>query len=344
MPTGFNIRDFNKVYRELRYENEGAIRLSQTEHNAYLNRLTLEVTHYDAYRSYNFKSNPETTHWGYLTSFKGSSVVNNQAIKFVKERVYENINQGIWQYHQATENIRLDKSFVESAASSILQSDLLEETQQTVVKFYLKLINNLPAQIEEDLQWILSFTYGGEVPSEPGNQNYTGFPIASPFPDVWKFKSDVPVSFLFRLESWYLVNPAVYIVSSPTDTSDETEGEDEYPSPLPGDGSGSGVGFPTPSSIPAGADPRDYSDPEGEEGSGNQVTWNATMTGTADFGDSRSPGPLTETFPFQYSINGDPFTVNASDTFTRQKNGINFYNFFLLKYRIVQTVGTFLVV
>lgn len=295
MATGLLVRDFTKVYRELRYENEGSIRLSEIEHNAYLNRLTLEVTHVDAYRSVNFKTNPDNTHWGFLTSFKGTAVTQNLPVKFAKQRVFEHINQGIWNYHESTENIRLTKSFGESVASSILQSDLLEEAQQTVVDFYLNLIGNLPNQIEEDLQWILSFTYRGEPPATPGNQAYTGFPVCSPFPDLFKFKSDIPVSFLFRLESWYLVNPAVYITSNPTDTSDETEGEDEYPEPENGSGDGSGAGFPTPNQPPADSDPRDFGDSEfGTIGTWSVVLRYSDPGGNADCNDV----PLrTETLP-----------------------------------------------
>lgn len=264
MTNSLIVRDFTKVYRELRFQNEGSFRLSEIEHNAYLNRLTLEVTHYDAYRSVSYKTNPDNTHWGYCTTFKGSSVSQNIPVKFAKQRVFECINQGIWAYHQETENVRLTKSFTESTANSILQSDLLSETQKTIVDFYLDLIGNLPDQIDEDLQWILSFTYRPDPPPQSGNKSYTAFPLASPFPDIFKFKGDVPLSFLFRLESWYLVNPAVYIVANPTDTGDATEDEEEYPEPVgptgeggnvPGSGS---VPFPTPDLPQEGNDPRDY--------------------------------------------------------------------------------------
>lgn len=277
MATGLGIRDFTKKYREVRYSNQGSIRLSEIEHNAYLNRLTLEITHFDAYRSVSYKTLPDNTHWGYATFFKGSSVTNNVAVKFSKQRIFEHINQGIWHHHSAQENLRLQKSFAESAANSILQSELLEDAQSKAVDFYLQLISNLPDQIEEDLRWILSFTYRGEGEETPSNEDYTAFPVASPFPDVVKFLSDVPCSFLFRLESWYLVNPAIYITSNPTDSEDATDDEGEYPSPDPGDGSGAGENFP-PSSAPSpNSDPRDY---EGglEEGTG---TWTFTIS----FGD-----------------------------------------------------------
>lgn len=277
MPTGLQIRDFFKQTRAVQYTDQGSFRLSEVEHNAYLNRLTVEITHYDANRSINFKSLPESTHWGYLTSFKGSSVIDNMAVKFVRQRVYEHINTGLWNYHTAEENVRLTKAFSESAANSILQSELLEGAQTKIVDFYLSLIGNLPEQIESDLQWILSFTYRPDEPQGETNQDYTAFPIASPFPDVWKFKGDIPCSFKFLLESWYLVNPAVYIVSNPTDTSDETENEDEYPTPEAGDGDGQGEEFPPSSSPPSGSDPRDFE--EGlEEGTG---TWTFTIS----FGD-----------------------------------------------------------
>ena len=260
--TGLLIRDFEKRYREVRYETEGSIRLSEIEHNAYLNRLTLEVTHFNAYRAISFKTNPDSTHWGYLTSFKGTAVSENIPIKFARQRVFERINQGIWNYHQATEYVRLTKAFAESGANSILQSELLEGVQTKAVDFYLRLIANLPEQIEEDLQWILSFTYRPDPPDSTENQDYTAFPLASPFPDVWKFKADVPVSFIFRLESWYLVNPAVYILSNPSDTSDETEDEDEYPSPTPTPEGSPNNQFPPSSEPDPNSDPRDFTDEE----------------------------------------------------------------------------------
>lgn len=273
LATGLTIRDFFKEYREVRYSDSGSLRLTEVEHNAYVNRLTMEITHYDAPRAINNKTLPENTHWGYLTAFKGSSVVSNTAVKFVKQRMFECINQGIWEYHQNTENIGLSKAFAEQNATAVLSGGILEGGQEKIVDFYLKLISNLPEQIDQDLQWILSFFYRPDEPTELGNQEYTAFPIASPFPDVFKFKTDIPCSFLFRLESWYLVNPAVYIVANPTDSSDATEGEDEYPTPEPGDGDGDGGEFP-PSDLPDGeSDPRDY-DPSNF---GEQGVWNVSI-------------------------------------------------------------------
>lgn len=268
MATGSEIRDFTKKYREVRYSNQGSIRLSEIEHNAYLNRLTIEITHFDAYRSINFKTLPDNTHWGYATFFKGSSVTNNVAVKFSKQRVFEHINQGIWHHHSAQENLRLQKSFAESAANSILQSELLEDAQSKAVDFYLQLISSLPDQIEEDLRWILSFTYRGEGEETPSNADYTAFPVASPFPDVVKFLSDIPCSFLFRLESWYLVNPAIYITSNPTDSEDATDDEGEYPSPESGDGSGEGAEFPPSGAPDSRSDSRDFAEDVGQPGTG----------------------------------------------------------------------------
>lgn len=273
MATGLTIRDFFKEYREATYSNQGSILLSEIEKNAYRAALTIEIVAYDAPRAINNKTLPENTHWGYATHFRGSTVTLNQPIKFVKFRAFDIINDGIWQYHQHTENVRLTKAFSESAANSILQSELLSETQTKIVDFYLQLISNLPEQIEEDLQWILSFTYRPEEPESNGLQDYTGFPIASPFPDIVKFKTDIPASFKFRLETWYLVNPAVYIVANPTDTGDETEGEDEYPQPDPGDGDGDGAEFPPASAPDPNADPRD-GDPSAANGSG---VWNVPI-------------------------------------------------------------------
>lgn len=275
MPTGLLVRDFVKEYRELRYESQGSIRLSEIEHNAYLNRLTVEITHYDAYRSENYKTLPENTHWGYLTAFKGSSVMNNTPVKFVKQRVFEHINDAIWNYHQATENLDILSSFDLSVATTIIAQLKDESTPIPGFEKFLELNESLEDNTLPFFQWLVGIAdpEGTEFPED--NRNYRAFPVASPYPDVWKFKSDIPVSFLFRLESWYLVPPSVYILDNPTDTSDETEDESEYPEPSPGPGAGGAGSFP-PSSAPGeGSDPRDFGDDEGLPGTG---VWTFTIS------------------------------------------------------------------
>jgi hypothetical protein len=89
-------------------------------------------------------------------------------------------------------------------------------------------------------------------------ESYTAFPIASPFPDIAKFKADIPCSFLWRLEAWYLADPAFYEENAPTDSSDATDGESEYPDPDQGDGDGDGDEFPDSDAPGAGRDPRDF--------------------------------------------------------------------------------------
>ena len=274
MPTGLLIRDFEKVYREVRYSNQGSIRLSEIEHNAYLNRLTLEITHYDAYRSISYKTLPDNTHWGYLTSFKGSSVTNNLAIKFSKQRVFEHINQGIWDYHQATENLNISNAATQSGVNSLISGGVLGEATDALVRIFVEAKDALGESFSNAAAWLVGYEALGDNDQGEPDSTYTAFPIASPYPDVFKFLSDIPCSFLFRLESWYLVNPTVYITSNPTDTSDETEDENEYPSPDPGDGSGQGAEFP-PSSAPAsGSDPRDFEEDVGQPGTG---VWTFTI-------------------------------------------------------------------
>lgn len=258
----------------MRYSDSGSLRLTEVEHNAYLNRLTVEVTHYDAPRAQNVKTLPENTHWGYLTALKGSSVASNIAIKFVKQRAYECINQGIWDYHQSTENINILSSF-DLEIAQIVVAKLLDEGvpipgfEKFLVLNEAAEDNNLPV-----LEWLVGIEDSGSSDFPEEVDPYTAYPLASPFPDVFKFKSDIPCSFLLRLESWYLVNPAVYIVANPTDSSDATEGEDEYPTPEPGDGDGDGGEFP-PSDLPDGeSDPRDY-DPSNF---GEQGVWNVQLT------------------------------------------------------------------
>lgn len=275
MPTGLSIRDFTKVYRELRYSNQGSIRLSEIEHNAYLNRLTVEITHYDAYRSINYKTLPDNTHWGYLTSFKGSSVTNNLAVKFAKQRVFEHINQGIWEYHQSTENLNLSNATTQSGVNALISGGVLGEATDALVRLFLEAKDAVGESFSNAAAWLVGYEQLGENdPSEP-DYSYTAFPIASPYPDVFKFLADVPCSFLFRLESWYLVNPVVYAVSNPTDTSDETEDESEYPTPDAGDGSGEGANFPPSSAPGSGSDPRDFEEDVGLPGTG---VWTFTIS------------------------------------------------------------------
>lgn len=275
MPTGLTIRDFSKVYRELQYSEQGSIRLSEIEHNAYLNRLTIEITHYDASRSVNYKTLPDNTHWGYLTSFKGSSVINSLAVKFVKQRVFEHINHGIWHYHQATESTVINKGLLENTANAILQTGLLGDATSFLVRQLLEATEFVEGEINEATRWLIGYEYFTGSPPELADNSYTAFPIASPYPDVWKFKSDIPCSFKFRLESWYLVNPVVYVTANPTDTSDETEDESEYPTPDPGNGDGGGQEFPASSAPDPSSDPRDFAEDVGEPGSG---VWTFTIS------------------------------------------------------------------
>ena len=245
----------------MRYSNSGAIDFTEIEKNAYRLSLTLEITHVDAPRYSNLKSLPETTHYGYATLFRGSTVTELLPIKFVKYRVFDIINNGIWAYHQSTEDVATS----DSALVLALKYYLTEALPELATGFAPGIIAREVLQSGplgelgfEILTRILEAAggLGEELPS--GDSEYRAFPIASPFPDIVKFKADIPCSFLFRLESWYLVNPVVYIVDNPTDSGDETEGENEYPEPEQGDGEGDGSEFPPSSPIPVTRDPRDF--------------------------------------------------------------------------------------
>lgn len=341
MPTGLNIRDFTKVYRELRYANEGAIRLSEVEHNAYLNRLTIEITHYDAYRSVNYKSNPETTHWGYCTAFKGSSVISNQPIKFVKQRVFEGINQGIWNYHEATESVKLSVAATESGVNSLIAGGVLGGATGALISLFVEAVEGLENVAGPALAWLVGSEQAGENEGGGSGNSYTAYPITSPFPDVFKFKSDVPVSFLFRLESWYLVNPSVYAVSNPTDTSDETEGEDEYPEPEAGDGNGDSQDFPESSPNDPENDPRDGGQkPEPPIDPSANYVWSGTFSGVL-LGGSGSAENYTASVTFTTTGNQFPFTAKAGASALIVRNGETFYNGLEVYDRFEQLIGTF---
>lgn len=285
MSTGSLIRNFSKDDRELRYANSGSIRLTDVEHNAYRLSLTLEITNIDAPRYGNKKTLPDNTHYGYLTYFKGTTVTDSKAVKFPKFRVFDIINQGIWNYHQSTETTQLlagttqstaeaSTNFIQDKVSGWLDT-ILGSSFCSVVQF----LDNVPDSwdTQADYSWLLNVA-GCEDSSEGKlalASDYRGFPVASPFPTVVKFKSDVPASFLWRLEAWYLANPGTYIENSPTDSDDQTDDEDEYPDPEQGDGDGAGDEFPASSYPDPGSDERDYkgSGAEYPEGTTMDITW-----------------------------------------------------------------------
>lgn len=266
MPTGALIRDFFKEYRELRFTTSGSFELSEIEHNAYLQRLTVQIDEIDSQRYLNRKTLPDHSHYGYLTMFKGTAVIERVPVEFPKQRVFERINQGVWNYHQSTEDRLIEGAEKTSLIRKIFPAGFAEDVLDPAFDW---LDNQFIWTIDLTLaRWFVDFGSGDfdGIGAGDGGESanlYRAYPVASPFPDIFKFKGDIPLSFRFRLESWYLVNPAVYIVDNPTDTDDETEGEDEYPEPEIGDGDGDGDEFPDPDPIPSGRDPRDFPDGAG---------------------------------------------------------------------------------
>lgn len=255
MSTGLLIRDFAKQYRELRYSDSGSIGISEIEHNAYRLALTLEITHIAGPRYANLKTLPENTHFGYVSLFRGSTVTDSIAIKYPKFRVFDIINQGIWNYHQHTENMML-LSQIEGQLAAAEADNIIEEITGVLDAPRCFILRGLfPQGADPVADFVLKWQGCLEPPGAnevPFVDAYRAFPIATPFPDIAKFKADISCSFLWRLEQWYLVNPAVYIADNPTDAGDETEGEDEYPEPI------SGEPFPESSPAGEGRDPRDF--------------------------------------------------------------------------------------
>lgn len=300
---GLLIRDFFKEYRELRFTTSGSFELSEIEHNAYLNRLTVQIDEIDSQRYLNRKTLPDHSHYGYLTMFKGTSVIERVPVEFPKQRVFEKINQGVWNYHHANEGLSLPMIGLGNQVARYAKrvADFLEDPDPVWIwevpdYTIIDSISDLPVLelIFPDYEGIEG-TEGDQPPA-----NYRAFPIASPFPDIFKFKGDIPLSFRFRLESWYLVNPSVYIVDNPTDTGDETEGEDEYHEPEIGDGDGDGSEFPDPDPRPSGRDPRDF----GNDGSDPmiqvlvKVFVSAYQEGCVEYGETEQ-----RVFPFEGSLN-----------------------------------------
>lgn len=311
MSTGLLIRDFNKDYRELRYANSGSIRFSEIEHNAYRLALTLEITHIDAPRYGNKKTLPDNTHYGYCTLFKGSTVTASISIKYPKFRVFDIINNGIWQYHQHTESLQLLAGGVQELVNE--QSSYFVATPGFVTFDTCKTLRFLfPPGADPVADLVLRLADCGDALAGDGERDlatgYRAFPIASPFPDIVKFKADIPLSFLWRLEMWYLLNPAVYIADNPTDTGDETEDEDEYPDPDQGDGDGDGDEFPDSDLPDPDSDPRDFSDPAGGDPDAPGVT---NIIGY--FVAYANPVSSTNTVSFTSSIMQVPGRATAGD-------------------------------
>jgi hypothetical protein len=269
----------------------------------------LEIDSIDAPRYVNKKTLPDYSHYGYLTTFKGSSVVDKKPVEFPRQRVYENINENIWHYHQQTESLRFGVGATnllinEQNKFFVLAPGLVIADTCTTLRFLFPTDNPVDSFIISASRCDASVGIDG---AQPISENYRAFPVASPFPDIFKFKSDVPVSFRFRLETWYLVNPLVYITDSPTDTSDETEEEDEYPVPEPGDGDGDGDEFPEADPIPSGRDPRDF--PEG--------------SGSSDY----FPGAMVRISYTRYPYQANCQPLNAPGTIELGATGPGSYSF-----------------
>lgn len=338
--TGLLIRNFFKEYRELRFTSSGSFELSEIEHNAYLQRLTIQIDNIDSQRYLNRKTMPDHSHYGYLTMFKGSSVIERVPVEFPRQRVFERINQGIWNYHQSNEGLSLPMIGLGNQVARYAKrvADFLENPGPAWVwevpdYTIVDSISDLPV-----LELIFPDYEGIEgTEGDQDSAKYRAFPIASPFPDIFKFKGDIPLSFRFRLESWYLVNPAVYILDNPTDTRDETEGEDEYPSPEIGDGDGDGSEFPDPDPLPSGRDPRDGNGGQFEPGA--EYSFRVFLAGNhLDSGGDISPYDLS--FEKTFFASGLPLVADASDSPYGVVNGVALYLGIVVKDRFGTVIET----
>lgn len=245
----------------MRYSNSGSIGISDIEKNAYRLSLTLEVTHIDAPRYGNLKTLPEHTHYGYLTYFRGSTVTDLQPVKFAKYRVFDIINSDLWHHYQSSELLKslyfLVGNHVSTATNVIL--DAISNPAVEAFCLIARILDVVEDPVDQLLYELFDCNLDAPEAGPEVTDGYTALPVASPFPDIVKFKADIPLSFLWRLEAWYLQNPVVYVVGSPVDSGDLTEGEDEYPEPQSGDGDGDGSEFPGSDLPDELRDPRDFS-------------------------------------------------------------------------------------
>jgi hypothetical protein len=249
-------REFFKQSRRENFDDQGSLRLTEIEQNAYRNIVTFEAVELMAPRYANFKTLPENTHYGYVTHFEGDSVTKVEGVKFPLYRLSDTRNEMLWHFYQLQEMLNLIQGFNESIANAVVEE--LKDSAPNLIQFVLELTEPGSGPADRVWEWLISLVDDPSNP--PPSEPFIPLPIDSPHPTVIKFSSDVPMRFSLRLDSWFLANPVVYVVGSVVDSEEPTEGEGEYPDNGDTNNPAGGTHGDNAQSLPpADSDPLDFS-------------------------------------------------------------------------------------
>lgn len=249
----------------MNFDDEGSIRLSSIEQEAYRSIVTLEVNDVQGFRYKNFKHVPPSSFFGYCTIFEGSSVTKTVPVNYYRQRISDTRNLALWNRYAFEEVAQLVIGSSEATANAVIQE--LSEATPDLLEFVIQLFDPTSAAGEAFYGWLLSLV--SDPSTVPDAQEYLPPPVDTPHPTVLKFQSDLPARFSFLLDSWYLVNPASFIVGGVVDSSESTDGGNEYFDGGSPDGGSYGDG--NEDDLDPGSDPRDNGNPNGVWFPGAQI-------------------------------------------------------------------------
>jgi hypothetical protein len=279
-------RPFIIETREIEVRERGTLPLTDRERAAYRVAVTVDVRSAVGRGFPNFKVNPERNHFGFLTFFLGAAVVDEKPLRFVKERVYDEINP----------EARQDVLFTEVQLAFVR---ILEQIFQYLLDSGL---GSFPALTLEFL-FAVGQAVGLIVEPESGTFQYVLPPRLSPFPSEIKFSLERLAQVRVRITSWHFVDQVTQALVPVTDPNDPTDGEDERPIP---DNNASDNPYGTnppqtlPSELGSAADPRDFGVPEGP------FTVTVLVNGTAQ----TNTGEIVDvSTTFSFDNDAGPFTA-----------------------------------
>jgi len=269
-------REFFKESRLLRFDDSGSIRLSEIEQNAYRNVITFEAVDVVGFRYYNYKFNPAQSFYGNCTVFEGATASRTIPLHFIRQRLTDTRNEMLWHRYTTTEVVQFLESYSELTAS--------ESSSGGAVEYLKEYVETLSDPIASAWEWVISKVIGDG--SGQTDDEYIPLPVDTPHPTVVKIKCDVPCRFLLHLDSWYLVNPVVYIVGSAVDSDEPQDDGSEFPD---GGGTdnpdGGAFGDGNESPLDPGSDARDKGEDAGWASGATvnfQVTTSVHLGGACD--------------------------------------------------------------
>jgi hypothetical protein len=248
-------REFFKESRRLNFDDSGSLRLSNIEQEAYRNIVTFEAVDIQGFRYRSFKYLPSQTFLGYATVFEGASVTRAIQLGWNLQRLSDTRNTGLWNRYAVKELAELVIGTSEATANAVIQE--LSAATPDLIEFVIQLFEPTSAAGDAFYGWLLSLV--SDPSTVPDAQEYRPLPIDTPHPTAIKVLTDVPCRFSLRLDSWYLVNPATFIVGGEVDSSEATDGEDQYGGGPDGTGNddGGNYGDGNESSLDPNSDGRD---------------------------------------------------------------------------------------